>query len=561
MNLWEEGNHAVTYTNLSILRVKEESSTSTSWDSFTYKILWYKVKVWDIMKPIDMMVTDYNCEYLGLSRLCLMESAGKSLAEEVGKIAVYTFSKPVKVVIFTGSGGNGGDGFVAARYLLNRGYDVDIYMLKDNIHSEEAKTNFEILKNMKPRLSRLNIYNLKTLADINGCEVAKSGHNEFVIVDGLLGTGIKGKLQTNVRRAIEVINDSKGIKISVDVPSGMDPLTGNVDDLAVIPDYTISFHKIKTGVRNAEEEVVGGLVTADIGIPFEAEYFVNYGDFLRLKNRSVNSHKGNNGRLLIVGGNKDYSGAPAIAGMAASGAGADLVYLASPEKAAQAIKSTSPDLIVKALPGDKLSLEHADEIIKLSENVDALLFGPGAGIDDETSKLFNVLVTKIKKPIVLDADSLKQVEMALIKNRDDIVLTPHIFEFKSFFNVVDDLKLDIDSYDFKKVDENITCFQQISRQINATVIVKGQYDLILSGTKFRINKSGNPGMTVGGTGDALAGITTSLLSQGLNTFDSACLGVFINGLAGDEAFKVKGNGFSATDLVSYIGNVIKNGLR
>ena len=153
MNLWEEGNHAVTYTNLSILRVKEESSTSTSWDSFTYKILWYKVKVWDIMKPIDMMVTDYNCEYLGLSRLCLMESAGKSLAEEVGKIAVYTFSKPVKVVIFTGSGGNGGDGFVAARYLLNRGYDVDIYMLKDNIHSEEAKTNFEILKNMKPRLS------------------------------------------------------------------------------------------------------------------------------------------------------------------------------------------------------------------------------------------------------------------------------------------------------------------------------------------------------------------------------------------------------------------------
>ena len=114
-----------------------------------------------------MMVTDYNCEYLGLSRLCLMESAGKSLAEEVGKIAVYTFSKPVKVVIFTGSGGNGGDGFVAARYLLNRGYDVDIYMLKENIRSHDAKTNLDILKNMKPRLSRLKIYNLKTLEDIN----------------------------------------------------------------------------------------------------------------------------------------------------------------------------------------------------------------------------------------------------------------------------------------------------------------------------------------------------------------------------------------------------------
>jgi len=512
------------------------------------------------MRPIDMMVTDYNCEYLGLSRLCLMESAGKSLAEEVGKIAVYTFSKPVKVVIFTGSGGNGGDGFVAARYLLNRGYEVDIYMLKDNIRSEQSRINLEILENMKPRLSRLNIYNLKTLDDINSCEVAKTSDSEFIIVDGLLGTGIKGKLQTNIKRAIEVINDSKGIKISVDVPSGMDPLNGEVSDLAVVPDYTISFHKIKTGVRNAEEEVVGGLVTADIGIPFEAEYFVNYGDFLRLKNRDSTSHKGNNGRLLIVGGSGDYSGAPAIAGMAAIGTGCDLVYVAAPFNAAQAIKSTSPDLIVKSLDGDKLSLSHLDEILELSDKVDAVLIGPGAGIDDETSKLLNVLVTKIKKPIVLDADSLKQVELSLIKNRDDMILTPHIFEFKSFFNVSNDLKLDIDSYDFKKVDENITEFQQISRQIKASVIVKGQYDLILSGTKFRINKSGNSGMTVGGTGDALAGIAAGLLSQGLSSFDSACLAAFVNGVAGDVAFDEKGNGFSATDLVSHIGSVIKNGL-
>jgi len=505
------------------------------------------------------MVTDNNCEYLGLSRLCLMESAGKSLAEEVGKIAVYTFSKPVKVVIFTGSGGNGGDGFVAARYLLNRGYDVDIYMLKDNIRSPYSKTNLEILMNMKPRLSRLNIFNLKTLEDIDNCEVAKSNDSEFIIVDGLLGTGIKGKLQTNIRRAIELINESKGIKISVDVPSGMDPLTGEIADMAVVPDYTISFHKIKTGVRNAEEEVVGGLVTADIGIPFEAEYFVNYGDFLRLENRNPKSHKGNNGKLLIVGGNKDYAGAPAIAGMAAIGAGADLVYVASPERAAEAIKSTSPDLIVKSLEGDKLSLNHLDEILNLAENADAVLIGPGAGIDEDTSKLFNVLVTKIKKPIVLDADALKQVEISLIKSREDIILTPHISEFKSIFKVKGNLKLDIDSYDFKHVDENITKFQQITRQIKGAVIVKGQYDLILSGTKFRINKSGNAGMTVGGTGDALSGIATSLLSQGLNTFDSACLSIFINGLAGDEAFKDKGNGFSATDLVSYIGSVIKNG--
>ena len=512
------------------------------------------------MLPIDMMVTDYNCEYLGLSRLCLMESAGKSLAEEVGKISVYKFSKPVKIVIFTGSGGNGGDGFVAARYLLNRGYDVDIYMIKDNIHSNEARINLEILKNMKPRLSHLNIYNLKTLEDIKNCELSKSPNTEYVIIDGLLGTGIKGKLQINVRKAIEIINSASGVKISVDVPSGMDPLTGEVYDLAVVPDYTISFHKIKSGVRNADESIVGGLVTADIGIPFEAEYFINYGDFLRLKNRENSSHKGDNGRVLIVGGSLDYSGAPAISGMAAIGAGADLVYVASPYLSAQAIKSISPDLIVKSLKGDFLSIDHVSDIIDLSNKVDVVLLGPGAGIRDETSKLFNILVNKIKKPIVVDADALKQIDISLIKNREDIILTPHIFEFKSFFNISEDLRLEIDSHDFNHVNENIAKFQKISNQIKGSVIVKGQYDLVLKGNTFRINRSGNSGMTVGGTGDALSGICASLLSQNLNAFDSACLSVFINGLAGEKAFDENGNGFSATDLVSYIGNVIKNGL-
>ena len=499
-----------------------------------------------------MMVTDANCEYLGLSRLCLMESAGKSLGEEIAKIAVFSFAKPVKVVMFTGSGGNGGDAFVAARYLLNRGYDVDIYMLKDNIHSSEAKTNLDVLLNMKPRLSRLTIHKLTNVGNF------KLEDEEFIIVDGILGTGIKGNLQENIKKAIELINESKGLKISIDVPSGMDPLTGSVDDIAVVPDYTISFHKIKTGVRDADEEIVGGLVTADIGIPLEAEYFINYGDFLRLKNRSNSSHKGNNGSILIIGGSKDYHGAPAISGMAAFGVGVDLVYVATPQAASIPIKSASPDLIVKSLEGDYLNLNHLDEILKLADKVDSVLIGPGSSINDETSKLFNILVSKIKKPIVLDADALKQVDISLIKNKKNIILTPHLAEFNKFFNA--DLKLDLDSYDFNKVDNNISEFQKVTKSIKGTVVVKGKNDLILSSSKFRINRSGNAGMTVGGTGDALAGIITALSSQGLNTFDSACLGVFINGLAGDKAYENYGNGFSASNLVSFIGNVIKNGL-
>lgn len=510
-----------------------------------------------------MLVTDLNCEYLGLSRICLMESAGKSLAEEVGKIAIYSFSKPVKIIIFAGSGGNGGDTFVAARYLLNRGYDVDIYMLGDesNIKSKDAKTNFKILKNLKPRLSHLKIYNLSNIEDINSCEVANlKEFSDFIIIDGILGTGIKGELKSKVRRAIEIINKSGALKISVDVPSGMDPLTGNINDLAIKPDYTISFHKIKTGVRIAAEEKVGGLVTSDIGIPFEAEYFVNYGDMIKLNKRSDKSHKGNNGKVLVIGGSKDYFGAPTISGMAAISSGVDLVHVAAPESASMAIKSVSPDLIVKSLEGDYLSLKHLDEILKLANSVDAVLIGPGASINNETAKLFNILVARIKKPIVLDADGLKQVDLSLIKNREDIILTPHLSEFKSFFNIESNLKLDIDSYDFNKVDENIMEFQKITASINTSVIVKGKYDLILFKNKFKINKTGNPGMTVGGTGDALSGIAVSLLAQDLNSFDAASLASFINGLAGDKAYEDKGYAFLASDLISYIGFVIKDGL-
>jgi len=509
------------------------------------------------MDPIDMTVTDLNCEYLGLSRLCLMESAGKSLAEEVGKIAVYTFSKPVKIIIFTGSGGNGGDGFVAARYLLNRGYDVDIYMLKDKngIHSAETRKNYEILENMKPRFSRLTIHNLNTIEDINNCEVANSdSFSEFIIIDGILGTGINGKLRENIKRAIEVINSSNGLTISVDVPSGLDPLTGQIHDVAVKPQYTVSFHKVKTGIHKAGEEKVGGIVTCDIGIPIEAEYFINHGDMIKLNKRSLKSHKGNNGKVLIVGGSKEYSGAPSIAGLAAIGAGADLVYVAAPESAALAI-STHPDLIVNSLKGDYLTAIHAEEILKMADKVDAVLLGPGAGINDETGKLLNILASKIKKPLVLDADALKQVKPQIIKNRDDVILTPHIFEFKSFFGK--DIKLDLDSYDFAEVDENISEFQQVVRQINGAVVVKGAIDLVIQKNKFKLNKSGNPGMTVGGTGDALAGIATSLLSKGLNAFDAATLAIFINGLAGDEAYLEKGYGFGATDVVAHIGKVIK----
>ena len=514
-----------------------------------------------------MMTTDYNCEYLGLSRLCLMENAGKSLSDEVATLSTFKFSKPVKILIFTGSGGNGGDGFVAARHLLNRGFEVDVYCLNtpDEIKSDDALVNLEILMNMEPRISRLSVDFIKVSSDLDKLDF--DSNSEYIVLDCLLGTGIKGRLRTKVRKTVELIKEIEGIKIAVDAPSGLDPLTGEISDIAVDADYTVSFHKIKTGVKLAGEEKTGGVITCDIGIPLEAELFVEGGDLLRLKNRKNDSHKGNNGKVLIVGGSKDYYGAPAISAKAAIATGVDLTYIYTPKNAAIPIKSFSEDFIVTEAKGDYLSLEDLEDILELASKVDAVLLGPGSSQMEETAKLFNVLAMKIDKPLVLDADALKLVDLSLVSKREDLIITPHASEFKSFFKSLisnedmDDFEKalnlnDKEHLDFRKVNDKIDAIHKITKNINGSVILKGKYDFVFNGNRLKINRTGNPGMTVGGTGDALAGICLSLLSQGLNSFDAALLAPYLNGRAGDLAYESQGYGFGAHDLTQYLGAVM-----
>ena len=445
------------------------------------------------------------------------------------QINIWWGSYPFNFQVF--NGGNGGDGFVAARHLLNRGFEVAVYCLNalEEIKSDDALVNLEILMNMEPRVSRLSVDFIKDSSDLDNLDF--DSNSEYIVLDCLLGTGIKGKLRTKVRKTVELINEINGLKVAIDVPSGLDPLTGEISDIAVEADYTVSFHKIKTGVKLAGEEKTGGVITCDIGIPIEAELFVEGGDLLRLKNRSKDSHKGNNGKVLIVGGSKDYYGAPAISAKAAIATGADLTYIYTPQNAALAIKSISEDFIVQEAK--------------------------------------NVLAMKIDKPLVLDADALKLVDLSLVSKKEDLILTPHLSEFKSFFKNVskDDLnnlekfvKLeDKENLDFRKVNDKIDAIHKITKSIEGSVILKGKYDFIFNGNRLKINRTGNPGMTVGGTGDALAGICLSLLSQGLNSFDAALLAPYLNGKAGDLAYEAQGYGFGAQDLTQYLGAVM-NGL-
>lgn len=485
-----------------------------------------------------MIVIDANAEALGIPRHSLMESAGKCLAYKIIHLA-----GPCKVSIFAGVGGNGGDGFVAARYLINKGYKVEVNFLSSDstIKSEETRINWSILKKIEEYSETLKI---NIIRDSNNLKQIKA---DFII-DALLGTGTQGKLREPLSSAVDIINQSKGIKIAVDMPSGLDPLTGKVFDKAVKADFTVTFHAEKSGFTDAKKEYIGEVHVCDIGIPTEVEIFTGPGDLLRLKNRDTTSHKGQNGRVLIVGGSKEYSGAPALAALSALRSGVDLAVVACPSSVSSAIRSYSPDMIVRSLKGDYIGLDDVDLLLELSNEADLVIVGCGAGRKPETAKALSKLIGNVDKPLVIDADALKTLDLESIKkSTNDVVLTPHAHEFKTLFG--------------REIPENlnqkIKTIKEASSISNSTVILKGSVDIIAFKEELKLNSTGNPGMTVGGTGDCLAGLIGALLAQKHSAYEAAFLGAYINGLAGDITAYKHGYHFKATDVIENIPEAFK----
>ena len=295
-----------------------------------------------IITSRQMRALEKNGEYFGVSLLQLMENAGGSIAQEI----VSRFANDRKIVIFCGLGGNGGDGFVAARHLLAAGFKVDIILLgkKRDINHESSSKNWESLESLQNEICLLEISDSSALPKVEA----------DLVIDALLGTGTKGKLKPPIFQAVELINSMKAYKIAVDVPTGIDADTGEVLGVAVKANLTITFHKGKAGLKEAKKNV-GELVVKEIGLPPEMEQFAGPGDvFLATKPRTATAHKGDFGRLLVIGGNEVYSGAPTLASLGALRTGVDLVYLAAPSKAANEISSMSPDLITVKLEGNNL---------------------------------------------------------------------------------------------------------------------------------------------------------------------------------------------------------------
>jgi NAD(P)H-hydrate epimerase len=307
-------------------------------------------------------------------------------------------------------------------------------------------------------------------------------------------------------------------------------------------DHTITFHRKKTGLEKGSVDYLGTVHVCDIGIPRDAEVYTGPGDLLRLQKRDQKSHKGQNGRVLIIGGSKDYSGAPALAALAALGSGADLSIVACPKVISSAIRSYSPDIIVKSLPSDVILPSDVDTIIKFSEKVDSVVLGCGIGTEEGTKLAVNQIIANIAKPVLLDADALKLVDLDVINEKLELVLTPHSSEFKALFGK------DVP----ENLDDRISLIRNLTLKSSFTVLLKGRTDLIGYNGLFKLNKTGNPGMTVGGTGDCLAGLVGGLIAQGHSGFEAALLGAYINGRAGNFAKEKYGYNFTASDILRFL---------
>jgi len=492
----------------------------------------------------EIKVLDKNAEFYGIPAFKLMENAGKGVAEFI--IKKYT-KKPCRILFFCGPGNNGGDGFVAARYLSKK-YDVNLYLISEEIKTKIAQKNYDKLKKSNVKIVK-SIDKAYTI--LEECDI---------IIDSMLGIGLSGKLREPYLSIVKKINNSKKLIISVDIPTGLGT------NLFVKPNFTITFHDKKIGMNKSN---CGQIKIVDIGIPKKAVEYVGPGELTTYYPfPKKDSYKGKNGRLLIVGGGP-YYGAPALSSFAAQRTGVDLIYVAVPKKVARAITSyspllikpnrlakniakSSPTLIVKELSDEnKLVVKDISLIKSLISKVDALLIGPGLGSKKNTQKAVEEIIKlfiKNKKTIVIDADAIKVVgkKHQILKN-GNIIVTPHIGEFEELTGIK--LKKDIDSR--KKYVE------KWASKLGINIVLKGPIDIVSNGKTTKFNEIHNESMTVGGTGDVLAGIIGGLVSKKVEAFNATRMGIFINGAAGNIAFEKRSYGLIATDIIEEIPSVLK----
>jgi NAD(P)H-hydrate epimerase len=473
-----------------------------------------------MMSSERMAQVDANAAALGVPRKQLMESSGNAVAREVRAVA----DPGARVAIVAGRGNNGGDAFVAARFLSE--YDVSVRLLgrTESISTDIARQNWTALRQVEADTESVGDSRSFDLPD---CDV---------VVDAMLGTGVTGALREPEATAAERINESDATVIAVDVPSGVDADTGTAESTAVEADRVVTFHDRKSGLDVLDAEVT----VADIGIPAAAERFLGPGDMRPVRR----GPEADDARAYVVGGGP-YTGAPALAAQAALRAGANLSFVAAPDPVAPQIQGYAEDLIVQSYDGERLTPERVPDLVDTAESYDdVVVLGPGLGNAEETLEAAERFLAEFSGRAVVDADALPVVPD--VDTNATLVCTPNRKELAKMGGP------EVESADALR--DHADEIEAFADELGHVVLAKAEDDVVSDGERTRISRVGTSGMTVGGTGDTLAGATAGLLAA-YDPFESACMAAYANGRAA-ELLDDRHGGLLASDLLDALPRAI-----
>ncbi len=473
-------------------------------------------------KKIDMLSSDIY----KIPSVVLMERAALKTAD----IIKADINDEASILAISGSGNNGGDAIATARILYEYGYNVSVYLATDvSKLSELARLQYEIAVN-----SGVNI-----VSDIDF-----KYYN--VIVDGIFGIGLNKEITGSYKSLIEKINISSANVYSIDIPSGINATTGKIMGCAIESYKTVTYGVPKTGhMLYPGYKYTGILRIEDIGFPAKAvedteltEFVYDESDMSLLPKRCAYSNKGTYGKVLVIAGSKGMSGAAYLSAKAAYRTGCGLVKIYTTEDNRSILQTSIPEAIIAT---------YEEDIINHIKWADAIVVGPGIGTTDEAKDILYKVLDNANVPVVIDADAINILseDTDRLKNRN-IIITPHLKEMSRLCKCsVNDIKEDIIGFAVKEAAKGIIC------------VLKDARTIVSDSKKNYINISGNNGMATGGSGDVLTGIIASLLAQGLDRFTAATLGVYVHGLAGDDASDRLGEySVMAGDIIDSISNVV-----
>jgi ADP-dependent NAD(P)H-hydrate dehydratase / NAD(P)H-hydrate epimerase len=518
------------------------------------------------MAEVDRLTT---ARYF-IPSILLMENAGRSVADELEKACPGIENKRIQVIC--GRGNNGGDGFVAARYLALRGAKPAILVFSDPEKLKgDARTNWDIVQAMG-----LDAKIVPTTAEAKA--FLRKLPAPDVIVDALFGTGLSKPIGTDFRPIVEWINRwSNAFVASIDIPSGLMADSQSIPGPVVKAHLTVTFSALKLAhVIPPASDFAGKVVLVSIGSPSEvfdnSEHRLNLIDAGQVRRaipvRNRSSHKGGYGHVFVVAGSRGKSGAALMTGLAALRSGAGLATLWVPRSVQRDIAGKFPELMTEPLPEtelDTLDRTGADKVLSKLDQSDSLVLGPGVTTHPSTKKLVWELVRRSTVPVVLDADGINAFVSPAEPLRNElgqpIIITPHPGEMARLLG--------------KRIPEvqknRLETARDCAARWHCYVILKGFQTIIATPeSELFINPTGNPGMATGGTGDVLAGMVGRFVAHwNLNRpevdnrklADCLSAAVYLHGLAGDLAAAEKGmDSLIATDLLSYLPLAFKKAL-